>query len=90
VMGNPWLFAETRARLDGKAYTPPTTRERIETAVRQLDTNVREKGERMGVLQARGQLSWYLKGIRGAAEARAAMNGAVTRDEMVKILRSVV
>ena len=90
VMGNPWLFAEIRARLSGEAYTPPTTRERIETAIRQLDTNVREKGERMGVLQARGQLSWYLKGIRGAAEARAAMNGAVTRDEMVEILRGVI
>ncbi len=89
-MGNPWLFSEIRARLDGKIYTPPTDKERIETAIFQLDTNVSEKGERMGVLQSRGQLSWYLKGIRGASAARGALNSACTRDEMAEILYSVV
>ncbi len=86
AMGNPWIFSEIRAALYGEAYTPPTDRERIETALRQLDTAVREKGEKLGVLQSRGQLSWYLKGIRGAAGARGALNQACTRDEMREIL----
>ena len=88
AMGNPWLFSEIRAALYGENYTPPTDRERVETAIRQLDTAVAEKGEKLGVLQARGQLSWYLKGIRGAAFARGALNSAVTRDGMAEILRS--
>ncbi|MBE6611172.1 MAG: tRNA dihydrouridine synthase DusB [Ruminococcaceae bacterium] len=89
-LGNPWLFAEIRAKLAGEAFTPPTDRERIETAIRQLDINIADKGEKMGVLQARGQLSWYLKGIRGAAGARGALNTANTRDEAAAILRSVI
>lgn len=90
AMGNPWLFSEIRAVLYGDTYTPPTDRERIETAVRQLDTAVLEKGEKLGVLQSRGQLSWYLKGIRGSASARSALNMAVTRDEMAGILFGVL
>ena len=90
AMGNPWLFSEIRAALCGESFTPPTDRERVETAVRQLDTAVAEKGEKLGVLQSRGQLSWYLKGIRGAASARGALNSAVTRDEMAEILYSCV
>lgn len=90
AMGNPWLFAEIRAAIYGEPYTPPTDRERIETALRQLDTAVAEKGEKLGVLQSRGQLSWYLKGIRGASSARGALNTANTRDEMRAILLSTV
>lgn len=90
AMGNPWLFSEIRAAIYGEAFTPPTDRERIETALRQLDTAVAEKGEKLGVLQSRGQLSWYLKGIRGAAGARGALNTACTRDEMREILLSTV
>lgn len=90
AMGNPWLFSEIRAAIYGENYTPPTDRERVETAIRQLDMAVAEKGEKLGVLQSRGQLSWYLKGIRGAAGARGALNTAVTRDEMAKILLGTV
>ena len=90
AMGNPWIFSEIRAALSGGDYTPPTDRERIEVALRQLDTAVSEKGEKLGVLQSRGQLSWYLKGIRGAAGARSALNTATTREEMREILKKKV
>ena len=90
AMGNPWIFKEIRAALYGEPYTPPTDRERIETAIEQLDTAVAEKGEKLGVLQSRGQLCWYLKGIRGSAGARSALNTAVTRDGMAEILYSVI
>ena len=90
AMGNPWLFGEIRAALYGQTYTAPSAGQRIEVALRQLDTAIREKGERLAVLQCRGQLSWYLKGIRGASGARSALNSASTREEMRAVLLSVV
>ncbi len=90
AMGNPWLFGEIRAALYGEEYTAPTPKERIDTALRQLDTAISEKGERLAVLQCRGQLSWYLKGIRGASGARSALNCASTREEMRAVLLSVI
>lgn len=90
AMGNPWIFSEIRAAVYGENYTPPTDSERIEVALRQLDTAIAEKGEKLAVLQSRGQLSWYLKGIRGASSARGSLNMATTREEMRDILLSVV
>ncbi len=90
AMGNPWIFSALRTQLYGGEYVPPTDEERIKTAMRQLDMTVAHKGEKLGVLQCRGQLSWYLKGIRGSASARAALNSAVTRDEMAEILNGCI
>lgn len=90
AMGNPWIFSELRAILYEEKYAAPTNAEKIRVAIRQLDLTVKHKGERLGVLQSRGQLSWYLKGIRGSASSRAALNSAVTRDEMAEILANCV
>ena len=90
AMGNPWIFSEIRAAIYGEKYTVPTDAQKIGIALRQLDTAIAEKGEKLAVLQSRGQLSWYLKGIRGAAGARVALNSATTREEMREILLSVV
>lgn len=89
TLGNPWLFGEISAAIDGRPYTPPTDRERIETAVRHLTLLVSGRGNR-GVAEARGRISFYSKGFRGSASARAALNSAVTLDEMKEILYSLL
>lgn len=90
VMGNPWLFSEIKARIYGEEYTLPTDYEKIMTAISQLDNAICEKGEKLAVLQSRGQLSWYLKGIRGSATARANLNNACTREDVISVLMSVL
>lgn len=89
TLGNPWLFGEISAALDGRDYTPPTDEERIETAVRHLTSLVSGRGNR-GVAEARGRISFYSKGFRGSASARAALNSALTLDEMKGILYSLL
>ena len=89
ALGNPWLFAEIRALLEGGVYTPPTLAERMETALSQIAFMVEEKGERIAMAEARKHLSWYIKGIDGAAAARLAINTASTLAEMTAILRDL-
>ncbi|MBQ8510658.1 MAG: tRNA dihydrouridine synthase DusB [Clostridia bacterium] len=89
AMGNPWIFAEIKAAMEGRSFTPPTVAERVETALRQLRIVIAERGERMGVISQRGQLAWYLKGIKGAAGARGAITSASTYDEVERILRGL-
>lgn len=89
ALGNPWLFAEIQAMLDNRPYTPPTLAERIDTALGELRCRIAEKGERMGVLESRKALAWYLKGIRGAASARDEINRAVTYNEVADILSKI-
>jgi tRNA-dihydrouridine synthase len=86
-MGNPWLFEEIAARMDGKSYRLPDLDVRLAEALTQVDDMVADKGERVGVLEARRQLAYYIKGVSGAAEARNRLNAAETLEEIHEIAR---
>ena len=62
--GNPWLFQQAQAALEGRPIPPlPPLAERCDTAVRQIELAVQAKGERVAVLEARRHYCWYLKGV---------------------------
>lgn len=89
AMGNPWVFTEICAALDGLDYTPPPMAERFEVALSQVREMIAEKGERIGVAEAKKHLSWYCHGIEGAAAARGRLMQAVSYDELAAILREM-
>ncbi len=86
AMGNPWLFAEITAALQGTTYTPPTPRERFDLALGQIEDMIAEKGERVGLAEAKKHLAWYCKGLDGAAAARGRIMQATTLGEMAEIV----
>ena len=62
--GNPWLFQQAKAVLEGRPVPPlPSLAERCDTAVRQFELAAANKGERVAVLEARRHYCWYLKGV---------------------------
>lgn len=62
--GNPWLFQQAKAALEGKEIPPlPSLAERCDTAVRQFELARAHKGEKIACLEARKHYAWYLKGI---------------------------
>ena len=62
--GNPWLFQQAKAALEGAPIPPPPPlAERCDTAVRQVELAARYTGERVAVLEARRHYCWYLKGV---------------------------
>ena len=65
AFGDPWLFQQIRAALDGNPIPerPPLAR-RMETALRQMELAREDKGEHIACLEARKQLAWYLRGVR--------------------------
>ncbi len=68
--GNPWIFSEIRAAMDGVPYTPPTANDRIDMAILHLERLLAHKGGFVGVQEGRKHLAWYTKGIAGAASVR--------------------
>ncbi len=90
AMGNPWLFSEIVCALEGRAFTPPTMRERIETALSQMAQMIEEKGERVGFAESKKQMAWYIRGVKGAAEARGRMMTAQSAAEVEEILRRLI
>jgi nifR3 family TIM-barrel protein len=70
--GNPWLFAQARDLLVGRAMRPdPTPAERFSTALEHARLALRLQGDtRKTALEFRKHFGWYTKGLPGASELR--------------------
>ena len=86
AIGNPFIFAEITAALEGREYKAPPLDERADTALLQLRLAIEEKGEAVAVREARKQIALYLHSFRGAAQARAEINRAETYRDVQKAL----
>lgn len=63
-LGDPWIFERANALLQtGKLPPLPPFAARIDTAVRQIELAVEDKGEHIALLEARKHVNWYLKGV---------------------------
>lgn len=64
AFGNPWVFAQVQAALDGREIPAlPPLSERMDTAMRQFELAREDKGEYIACLEARKHLAWYLRGV---------------------------
>lgn len=90
AMGNPWIFDELHAQIDGVPYTPPTEREIIDTAAHHLDLMLENKPADIAVREARKIIAYYLHDFAGAAAARGRLNAAESAEEMKEILYSLL
>lgn len=86
AMGNPWLFSEIISSLEGKEYTAPSYKERIETALYQLEQMIAEHGEHVGTAQAKKHISWYISGMKGCAAARNKIMTAESPEDISGVL----
>jgi nifR3 family TIM-barrel protein len=70
--GNPWLFAQARDLLAGRAKrSDPTAQERFSVALEHARLALRLQGDtRKTALEFRKHLGWYTKGLPGAADLR--------------------
>lgn len=89
ALGNPWIFDEITAKLEGREYTAPTVDAILREAVAQTEQMIKEKGEHIAIAESRKHLSWYIKGMPMAAKVRAEINSAKTFDELRAILSTL-
>jgi nifR3 family TIM-barrel protein len=87
AQGNPWIFRSTTHYLaTGELLPLPTNKEKIELARRHCKMLIDYKGEYIGLREIRKHLCWYIKGIKGAPEARVKINRTENYPEMERIL----
>ncbi len=66
AFGNPWIFEQCRAALDGRDIPKlPPLSERLTVAEEQIRMSAGQKGEHIALLEARRHIAWYLRGVRG-------------------------
>jgi tRNA-dihydrouridine synthase B len=82
--GQPWIFTEVRALLDGRARpAPPPVAERFAVALRHARMAAEyEPDPRGAAIEFRKHLGWYVKGLPGSAEVRQRLHAVQSFDEV--------
>lgn len=84
--GNPWLFRQGQAVIDGEDIPPlPPLGERIDTAVAQIEELAAVAGERSACMEARHQLPWYLHGVAHSGYYKQQLVHVDTLEDIRKI-----
>ena len=88
--GNPWLFQQAKAALEGGPIPPlPPLAERCDTAVRQFEMAAAAKGERVAVLEARRHYCWYLKGVPHSGYYKEQIVQMSTLEDVYRVTKGI-
>lgn len=91
AMGNPWIFKQIEAYLlNGELLPDPSPEERMEVLKRHVNLLCKYKGEYIGMREARKHASWYIKGMRGAAEFRRECGSLETAADLEELIEKVI
>ncbi len=87
AQGNPFLFRQAAEYLETGAETYfPSPKERLAVLSEHLDMLIAEKGEYIGVREARKHVAWYIKGLKGSAKLKEKVFTIDDADEMRKCI----
>lgn len=88
--GNPWLFAQAKAALEGAPIPPlPPLSQRCNTAVRQIELAAAARGERAAVLEARRHYCWYLRGVSHAGYYKEQIVRMNTLEDVYQVTKGI-
>lgn len=88
--GRPWLFGQIKDYYEGKPVRPePDFEEKLVIMRRHIGLLVEDKGERVGMKEARRHASWYLKGMQGAARFRNLCGTMNTLDDLERLIEQI-
>lgn len=86
-LGNPWLFKRLVHYIKtGDLLPEPTPEEKINMALKHLDSAIRHKGERVGIIEMRKHIAWYVKGLKNSASLRDRINKINHKSDLEKVL----
>jgi nifR3 family TIM-barrel protein len=86
AMGNPWIFREAMERLAGKTPSAPSRKERHATALSHFLQLCEIHEEHTAIAEMRKHLSWYVKGLSGAARFRSMANAIVEKQILLQAI----
>ena len=91
VFGDPWIFEEVRAALNGEKYAGrPCLADRIAVAVEQFRLSEQDHGEHIACLEARKHFAWYLRGVPHSGYYKNQITSLNTMEDIYRMAKDVV
>lgn len=91
VFGDPWIFEEVRAALDGEEYPGrPCLADRVEVALGQFRLAEEDHGEHIACLEARKHFAWYLRGVPHSGYYKNEITSLNSMEDIYRVAKDVV
>lgn len=91
ALGKPWIFKEINEYLKtGILPDSPSTEEKLNIMIKQIERMCELKGEYLGIRQSRKHIVWYLKGFKGAASLRNEAGHVSSMEEIKSLVQKVL
>ena len=85
--GNPWIFREVTAVLNGEEIPPrPETEEVLRTIIRHAEMLSEEKDPHIALLEMRRHAAWYLSGQKNSVQVRRELNSVESLEGLRQLL----
>lgn len=89
TFGDPWIFAEVKAALNGEPFERPKLAQRIAVAVRQFELALEDKGEHIACLEARKHFAWYLRGVSHSSYYKTQISAIASMSDIYRIAEGI-
>ena len=90
TFGDPWIFAEVKAAMEGKEIPArPPLDQRVDTAIRQFELSLQDKGEKIACLEARKHFAWYLRGVSHSSFYKDQISHIMTMEDAYRIAKDI-
>jgi tRNA-dihydrouridine synthase B len=86
ALGNPWIFEEINAALEGKSYERPGFEERMDILMLHYKNTLSYEGEHKAVREMRKHIGWYIKGLPRNTEVKNAINQETDPEKVLELL----
>ena len=88
--GDPWLFEEVRAALEGKPVPQrPPLKDRVQVAVEQFQLAQQDHGEHVACLEARKHFAWYLRGVSHSGFYKQQISSMTTMEDIYRVAKEI-
>lgn len=88
ALGNPWIFQEIKAVLEGRAYAPPTGPQVLDMVLHHYKQSLKHDGTHRAVREMRKHVAWYLKGLYQNSEIKARINEETDPERVFDLLEN--
>lgn len=88
--GRPWVFGQVKRYLEsGEVMPEPDLETKLAVMKRHCELICRYKGEKQGMKEARKNVQWYIKGLKGSAKLRGRCSELVEISDLDMMIEAI-
>jgi len=88
AIGNPWIFSQVKAVMEGKPVQPVSIARRFEAMKEYLKVTVEYLGEKQACFMMRSRLGWFVKGLISSGRFRESIKQISSENEAEEVISS--